>query len=78
MKLRILNAFFFVGFIVTVVLAVAGVIVYLRRKRAADATAAVQLGLEHNASLDVSASDPGAAGLMAAAAAVRSAFEAGA
>lgn len=61
-----------------VVLALVGLIVYLRRKRAGDAAAAVQLGLEHGESRDLAASDPAAAEVLAAAAGVRQAFEAGA
>ena len=61
-----------------VALAVVGLVVYLRRKSAGDAAAAVQLGLEHGESHDLAASDPGAAEVLAAAAGVRLAFEAGA
>lgn len=49
--------------------------VYVRRKRAADTVAGVQLGLSDGGSRDLAASDPSVTGIVASAAAVRRAFE---
>jgi uncharacterized membrane protein len=71
MKFRVL-------LIVFAVLALAGAAVYVQRKRATDALAPVQLGTQDGSSFDLAAKDPGVSGLLAAAADVRRAFEAGA
>jgi len=71
MKFRVL-------LIVFAVLALAGAAVYVRRKRAADALAPVQLGTQDGGSFDLAANDSGVPSLLAAAADVRRAFEAGA
>jgi len=64
--------------IVVAVLGLAGAAVYLRRKRAADAAATVQFGLEDGGEQSLAAGDLGVAELQSAAAAVRRAFEIGA
>lgn len=60
--------------IVGVALALAAAAVYVQRKRAAHGSAPVQLGAREGASRELAASDPGAAEVLAAAAAVRAAF----
>lgn len=64
--------------IVLAVLGLAAAAVYVRRKRAAEALAAVQLGLEDGGEQLLSAGDPGVAELQSAAAAVRRGFAIGA
>ena len=64
--------------IVLAVLGLAVAAVYVRRKRAAEAFAAVQLGLEDGGEQLLSAGDPGVAELRCAAAGVRRGFEIGA
>ena len=71
MKLRtILIALFALG--------LAGAAVYVRRKRAAEALATVQLGSEDGGEQTLSAGDLGVAELQDAASALRRAFEGGA
>jgi len=60
--------------IVLAVIGLAGAAVYVRRKRAAEALAAVQLGLEDGGEQLLSAGDPGAAELRSAATDVRRGF----
>ena len=64
--------------IVVAALGLAAAAVYVRRKRAAEKLAAVQLGLEDGGELLLGAGDPGVAELQSAAAALRRSFESGA
>lgn len=64
--------------IVLAALGLTGAAVYVRRRRAAAASPAVQLGLDDGGEQSLTVGDPGVAALQSAAAAVRRGFEVGA